>query len=342
MAEHILARSPAMKPRKVVLATSRAITAARLARRISELPDYLICGQAADLSAAYILAESCEPDLLLIGAELTRQADFDGLLALLRVVGIRWKAIPDRISPPGEGGTFAEEGIAASLGDWLAEIPPPKSAAQAPRPAPAPLTSTGSGFLSDRIILIGASTGGIDALLGILASFPADCPPTVIVQHTGAAFSDSLIRLFARCAAARVVAAAPGLSLGPGMIMVGAGCAGHLRLDPARPFRSDLSPGAPVSGHLPSIDVLFRSAVPFGPSVAAALLTGMGRDGAKGLLDLRQAGAITFAQDEASSTVYGMPRAAAEIGAACETLPLAQIAAALLGACQKKPASLLR
>ncbi|MCB5410260.1 CheB methylesterase domain-containing protein [Pseudogemmobacter faecipullorum] len=330
-----------MKPRKVVLATSRAITAARLSRRISALPDYLVCGQAADLSAAYILAESCEPHLLLIGAELTRQADFDGLLALLRVIGIAWKTIPDRIADPEGRFTFPEEGDTASLLSWLSDLPAPQSTPPPPAPS-APAQAATPGFLPDRIILIGASTGGIDALLTILASFPPDCPPTVIVQHTGAAFSDSLIRLFARCAAARVVAATAGLALRPGMIMVGAGCAGHLRLDPSRPWRSDLSPGAPVSGHLPSIDVLFRSAVPFGASVSAALLTGMGRDGARGLLDLRQAGATTFAQDEASSTVYGMPRAAAELGAACETLPLSRIAAALLASCHNKPVSLVR
>ena len=330
-----------MKPRKVVLATSRAITAARLARRIAELPGYEICGQAPDLSAAYILAESCEPELLLVGAELARQPDFEGLLSLLRVIGIAWKEIPEGAGRFGDTRAFPDEGDAPALERWMAEVTQPRARASSPVVPAAPIRATAA-FQPDRVILIGASTGGIDALLTILGGFPADCPPTLIVQHTGAAFSDSLIRLFARCTVARVVAAGSGIALTPGMIMVGAGSPGHLRLDPSRPYRSDLSAGAPVSGHLPSIDVLFRSAVPFGPSVVAALLTGMGRDGARGLLELRRAGATTFAQDEASSTVYGMPRAAAELGAACETLPLERIAAALLQACQKKPAPAVR
>ncbi|WP_225030528.1 CheB methylesterase domain-containing protein, partial [Xinfangfangia pollutisoli] len=188
-------------------------------------------------------------------------------------------------------------------------------------------------FGADRLILIGASTGGIDALLQILAAFPADCPPTAIVQHTGAAFSDSLIRLFARCAAARVVTAESGVALQAGTIMVGAGCRGHLTLRPGKALITEVTPGAPVSGHMPSVDMLFRSALPIAPRVAAALLTGMGRDGAQGLLELRQAGARTLAQDEATSVVYGMPRAAADLGAAERIVPLARVAPELLGLC---------
>lgn len=320
-----------MTTRKVILITTRAISAARLSRRIAALPGYEIAGLAPDLSSAYMLTEGSEPGLALIGPELARQPEFEGLLSMFRVTGTSWLEIPEALPPPGPGQS-AEDGLAAWL-DTAQSLPPvPGRAAGGGARAQA-----GGGFLPDRLILIGASTGGIDALMTILPAFPADCPPTAIVQHTGAAFSDSLIRLFARCTAARVIPAAHGTPLEPGTIMVGAGSAGHLRLAAGRPLRSELAPGAPVSGHLPSVDMLFRSAVPMGQSVAAALLTGMGRDGAQGLLELRAAGAMTLAQDEASSVVYGMPRAAAELGAAGRSLPLNRIAGELLGYCQRRP-----
>ncbi|WP_112309073.1 chemotaxis protein CheB [Pseudogemmobacter bohemicus] len=334
-----------MKSRKILIATARAISGARLSRRIAELPGYEICGQAQDLSSAYILSESCEPSLALIGSELTRLPEFEGLLSLFRVSETAWLEIPE--SPPGESRPITGTGPTGSgtegqsLADWLesaqrqspvAPLMPVRRNAATPRPAP------DGQFLPDRIILIGASTGGIDALLTILSAFPANCPPCAIVQHTGAGFSDSLVRLFARCCAASVVPAAAGQKLVPGTVVIGAGCPGHLILKPGSPPLCDLVVGPPVSGHTPSVDMLFRSAVGFAPSVTAALLTGMGRDGAAGLLELRRAGAMTIAQDEASSTVYGMPRAAVEIGAAMESLPLNRIAGELLSHSRKRQA----
>ena len=107
-----------------------------------------------------------------------------------------------------------------------------------------------------------------------------------------------------------------------------------MRLRGGRPFR-----GEPVSGHMPSVDVLFSSAVPGAGRAVAALLTGMGRDGAQGLKELRDAGATTFAQDEATSIVYGMPRAAVQLGAAQSCLPLAEIGPAVLRACEAPKSS---
>jgi two-component system chemotaxis response regulator CheB len=186
-------------------------------------------------------------------------------------------------------------------------------------------------------VLIGASTGGVDALLTVLASFPVDCPPTAIVQHTGRGFSDSLIALLDRRCAARVVAAKDGSPLQPGTVCVAAGCDGHLRLLGSGSLRCQVSPGEPVSGHVPSVDELFRSAVPFADRVVAALLTGMGRDGAEGLLALRRKGATTIGQDEASAVVYGMPRAAFELGAVQTQLGLNRIGPEILRHCQPEP-----
>ncbi|GAB1363097.1 hypothetical protein MASR1M32_23330 [Rhodobacter sp.] len=171
----------------------------------------------------------------------------------------------------------------------------------------------------------------------VLSAFPPDCPPTAIVQHTGAAFSDSLIRLLDRCCAAQVLPAQSGAPLQPGHVIVGAGCGGHMRLQPGSPPQVLVTPGPAVSGHVPSVDEMFRSALSIAQRVAAALLTGMGRDGAAGMLDLRRAGAATIAQDEATSVVYGMPRAAWENGGAQCRLPIDRIGPELLARCADRP-----
>ena len=123
----------------------------------------------------------------------------------------------------------------------------------------------------------------------------------------------------------------------PGTIYVAGGSDGHLRLTGGDALRCQISPGPAVSGHVPSVDELFRSALPIAERVVAALLTGMGRDGAEGLLALRRAKAMTLGQDEATAVVYGMPRAAFELGAVQTQLPLNRIGPELLRHCQ--PAS---
>lgn len=334
-----------MSNRRVLIATARAITAARLGREIAALAGYEIVGQVADLSSAYMQAEGCEPDIALIGAELCRLPEFEGLLSLFRVMRTAWLKIDVE---QGEDGLPAEGAVRNGLpaGELLARLgaarrPKPFFAASPTVATAAPAAPSGSGFQPNRLILIGASTGGIDALLTILSRFPADCPPTAIVQHTGPGFSDSLIRLFARCCAARVIGAAADVPMTNGMVMVAAGCPGHLLIAPKHPYRSSLTAGPLVSGHMPSIDMLFRSALPFAGQTSAALLTGMGRDGAQGLLELRRAGALTIAQDQASAVVYGMPRAAVEVGAAMMSLPLDRIAEELLDSCRKPSLGLL-
>lgn len=118
--------------------------------------------------------------------------------------------------------------------------------------------------------------------------------------------------------------------LTPGMVCVAGQTAGHLRLRGGSGIRCMISEGPPISGHMPSVDALFQSAVGFAARVIAVLLTGMGRDGAAGLLELRKAGASTIGQDEATSVVYGMPRVAWEMGAVQTQLPLERIGPEIL------------
>lgn len=184
----------------------------------------------------------------------------------------------------------------------------------------------------DRIILIGASTGGVDALLGIFRQFPSVCPPTVIVQHTGGQFTQSLARLLDEQTEASVKEAEHGKTLNRGEILLAPGQDQHLELVFGRTgsVHTELRAGPAVLGHRPSIDVLFQSAVQQASRIVAAVLTGMGRDGAEGLLALRQAGAFTIGQDQSTSVVYGMPKVAFEIGAVAKQLPIDRIGRSLL------------
>jgi two-component system chemotaxis response regulator CheB len=182
------------------------------------------------------------------------------------------------------------------------------------------------------LIVIGASTGGVSAIETVLTDFPRDCPPTLVVQHIRAGFIEGMIaRLDARCAP-RIAAAQDGQALRRGEVLVAADSDRHLVLQGKDAPRIRLLEGAPRHGHRPSVDALFESVAPLGRVVSAALLTGMGADGADGMGRIRAAGGATIAQDEASCVVYGMPRVAVEAGAASRVLPLGRIAGALLGA----------
>lgn len=178
-----------------------------------------------------------------------------------------------------------------------------------------------------RLIAIGASTGGVEALHAVLANFPADCPPTLVVQHVNARFAPSIANSLDRACTARVMLAEADLPLKPGHVYVAPGDDRHLTVGggslPGSAFHVRLRRGPPVSGHLPSVDALFMSvAERLRADAAGILLTGMGSDGAQGLLAMHRAGALTIAQDESTSTVFGMPRAAITLGAAEVVAPL--------------------
>ena len=185
----------------------------------------------------------------------------------------------------------------------------------------------------NHILAIGSSTGGVEALLTIISQFPANCPATVITQHMPATFTASFAARLNRASGAVVAEATDGAVLQPGHIYVAPGGASHLEVHNGRCrlVQSDL-----VNGHRPSVDVLFNSVVRQGRPMTGVILTGMGRDGAQGLLNMRQAGAHTLGQDEASCVVYGMPRAAFELGAVERQLPLSRLAPAILELCSAR------
>ncbi len=178
-----------------------------------------------------------------------------------------------------------------------------------------------------RAIAIGSSTGGVEALQILLRDCPADCPPMLIVQHVNARFAPAIARSLNDICPAEVVLAEADMPLRRGKVYFAPGGDRHMMVGGEGGFYIKLRQGDPVSGHLPSVDVLFESvAKAFGSRSVGILLTGMGSDGAKGLLALAEQGAFTIAQDEATCTVFGMPRAAITLGAASVVAPIGRIA----------------
>ena len=195
----------------------------------------------------------------------------------------------------------------------------------APKPRPSQFRTT------DRLIAIGASAGGTEALRVVLEGMPADAPAIVLTQHLPASFSSAFAERLDRHSAMSVREAGDGEAILPGHAYLPPG-GQHLRVirDGAR-WRCRIDDGPAVNRHKPAVDVLFRSvAGSAGANAIGAILTGMGDDGARGLLEMQQAGAATLVQDEASSVVWGMPGAAFKLGAAQETVPLERIAERLL------------
>ncbi|OMH32137.1 chemotaxis response regulator protein-glutamate methylesterase [Motiliproteus sp. MSK22-1] len=184
---------------------------------------------------------------------------------------------------------------------------------------------------TDRLVAIGASTGGTEAIKEVLIALPADSPAILITQHIPEAFSKPFANRMDSCCAMKVYQAEDGQPILPGHVYISPGDQ-HLMVERngAR-FLCRLNQGPPVSRHRPSVDVLFRSvAQQLGHNAMGILLTGMGKDGAQGLLELKENGSKTIAQDEATSVVWGMPGEAVKLGAAQRTCPLELVASAII------------
>lgn len=179
---------------------------------------------------------------------------------------------------------------------------------------------------TDRIIAIGASTGGTEAIKDVLLELPADTPGIVIAQHIPKAFSTPFARRMNGCCVLTVYEAEDGQQILPGHVYLAPGDRHLLVERNGARYICRLDDGTPVNRHKPSVDVLFRSvARQAGRNAIGVLLTGMGKDGAKGLQEMREAGSPTIAQDEATSVVWGMPGEAVRLGAASEVRALGDI-----------------
>ena len=312
--------------------------------RLSEDPRIEVVGEAVDPYEAREKIKALSPDVLTLDVEMPRMNGLDFLERLMRL----------RPMPVIMVSTLTHKGSAAALealslgavdclgkpaadqipetferlGDLLvaaasARVRDPAQR-KAPRAAPTDFRWNG------KVVLIGSSTGGVDALENVLAEFPANCPPTLITQHMPEGFLASFAGRLNGRIAPTLTLAETGAPLEPGRIYLAPGGEYHLTVDPGEPMRCRLVTGEKRSGHRPSVDVMFESAVPVAPRVVAAILTGMGRDGAEQMLALRKAGARCIAQDEASCVVFGMPRVALELGGAEQAVPLGGIAREVL------------
>jgi two-component system chemotaxis response regulator CheB len=195
------------------------------------------------------------------------------------------------------------------------------------RAAVAPVAAAGL----PRIVAVGASTGGTEALRILIERLPANAPPMLVVQHMPAGFTAAFARRLDAVSAVEVKEAAEGDLVTPGRVLIAPGDQHMVLRRSSTQHRVQLLDGPLVSRHRPSVDVLFRSvAIAAGANATGVLLTGMGDDGAAGLAEMHDAGARTIAQDEATCVVFGMPKEAIARGAADHVLPLGEIAAALL------------
>lgn len=305
----------------VLVADPNAMRRRQLCRR----SDGLRIVEAASLGEVYPLAEDLMPRVMALSADFLREPEIDAVVRLAELTRSRLFLYTTGDRPPVASpvlrrvpcvplrATDRLEDLIARASDPAAQLSPPRGGAQLPD-----------------LILIGASTGGISAIETVLSAFPADCPPTLIVQHIRDGFAGSFVERLEKSCRPRVVAAQDGERPGRGTVYIATDTECHLTIAGRASPRLALVRAQPRHGHRPSVDALFESAVPWASGVSAALLTGMGVDGAAGLGLLRRAGAHTIAQDSATSVVWGMPRAAIEAGAAQRVLPIGRIGAALL------------
>ncbi len=307
----------------------------RLSRMISRIPGHQVAWSAGEGETAARLAAADRSDLLLV------EVGPDGVAPACRqLLGrVEAPALAVTSSIPGPALLDALRSGVRNL------LPEPQSGPGGPRPPEVERLARALRLVAEvakaappspPLVAIGASTGGPPALARVLRALPAGFASAVVVaQHVAPSFSAGLVSWLETQTALSVRRARPGDRPAAGTVYVAAADA-HLFLTPDGVF-SDL-PGDAGNACIPSVDLLFWS-LAGGPAGVAALLTGMGRDGADGLLTLRRAGWHTIAQDEDSSAVYGMPRVARNMGAAVEVLTLAGIAPAIVAAARRNGAA---
>jgi two-component system, chemotaxis family, protein-glutamate methylesterase/glutaminase len=344
---------------RVLVVDDSALVRKILVQVLNAAPDVQVVGTASDPFMARDRIKELNPDVLTLDVEMPRM---DGLTFLSNLMRLRPMPVVMVSSLTDQGAETTLKAlelgaidfvskpkidIAGTLADFGDEIlgkirmaagarVMARSASAAPgRVAPkysadAVLPASGSARLlrtTDRIIAIGASTGGTEAIREVLMGLPADCPAIVIAQHIPEAFSLPFTRRMDSLTAMSVVEPVDGQYIMPGHVYIAPG-ARHLLVErDGTRYRCRLNNGPPVNRHCPSVDVLFRSvAQNVGPNAVGVILTGMGDDGARGLKEMLDAGARTLAQDEASSVVWGMPGAAVKQGGVQDLLPIGRVA----------------
>lgn len=317
---------------------------------IDAQPDMEVVAVAPDPLVARDLIKQLNPDVLTLDVEMPRMDGLDFLERLMRLRPMPVLMVSSLTRSGSEITLRALElgavdfvpkpqlGIRSGLLEYGEQIAEKLRAAARTSPARRETHTTSAKrtlesvmVSSEKLLIIGASTGGPEAIRQVLEPLPANSPAILIAQHMPAGFTRSFAERLDRLCRIRVKEAEQGERVLPGHAYIAPGDQ-HLRLARSGAnYQVLLDAGPAVNRHRPSVDVLFHSAAELaGRNAIGALLTGMGRDGAAGLLAMRQAGAVTLAQDEATSLVFGMPREAIALGAAVETVALDDVAERLL------------
>lgn len=349
---------------KVLIVDDSALMRALLTEIINGAPDLEVVGAAPDPIAAREMIKALSPDVLTLDVEMPKMDGIEFLDRLMRLRPmpvIMISALTERGSevtlkaleigavdfvakPKAESisllQSYADEirdKIRAAQGAHLRKRPVPATAtadtARRLAPSSAPIATSGlsARVLQEKIIAIGASTGGTEAIKEVLTALPAEVPGIVMTQHMPETFTASFARRLDSLSRLTVVEAKGGERVEPGHAYLAPGHSHLLVKRVGAGYVTELSQSEPVNRHRPAVDVLFDSVAEHAKANAVGvILTGMGKDGAQGMLAMRRAGAWNIGQDQESCVVYGMPREAALVGAVDEVAPLGDVASRIL------------
>jgi two-component system chemotaxis response regulator CheB len=339
---------------KVLIVDDSALIRSVLSEIVNSQPDMEVVGVAPDPLVARDLIKKTNPDVLTLDVEMPKMDGLDFLEKLMRLrpmpvlmvssltergSEITMRALElgavDFVTKPKisiqSGMREYSEMICEKIRATARARVKPRSvhtvATAAVLPAlRSPLTS------SEKLIIIGASTGGTEAIREFLMQMPSDCPGILITQHMPEGFTTSFAKRLDSLCKISVVEAAGGERILPGHAYIAPGHSHLMLTRSGANYMTRIEQGEPVNRHRPSVDVLFRSAAAAaGKNAVGVILTGMGKDGAAGMLEMKQAGAHNFAQDEATCVVFGMPREAIALGAAHEIGALQALPGMVLG-----------
>lgn len=339
------------KPVRVLIVDDSSIIRNLFVDILGSDPDIEVVGAAVDAFDAREKIKALNPDVVTLDIEMPKM---DGLSFLEKIMTLRPTPVIMVSSLTQKGAAATLRALEIGAVDYVSKnssrsfdaqhlseelIMKVKTAARAKMHIPqkfgtfGPSISTGRKYASDMIIAIGSSTGGVEALRDVVTGFPPNTPPVLITQHMPPKFTTTFAARLNELSSVTVTEAKQGDLLEVGHVYIAPGDF-HLELErKGTRFYCKITDTEKVSGHKPSVDVLFESVAKYaGSKAVGAILTGMGKDGAKGMLSMKKAGAMTFGQDEATCVVYGMPKAAFLAGAVEKQVPLEEISGALLKA----------
>ena len=339
-------------PFRVLIVDDSALMRKLLTEILSSSPELEVIGAAADPFIAREKIKLLQPDVLTLDVEMPRM---DGLTFLEKLMRGHPMPVVMISSLTDKGAEITLKALSIGAVDFIAKpkvdvsngtveqadeiIAKVIAAARikvrgsnAPRPRPEDLSGAACRIsATHKVVAVGASTGGTEALKELLSPLPADFPGMVIVQHMPEAFTRQFAERLDSLCRIRVKEARDGDRILPGHALLAPGGSHMSVVRRGMEYAVHVYRGERVNRHIPSVDVLFSScAKQLGANALAVLLTGMGSDGARGMLEMREAGAFTIAEDESTCVVFGMPRAAILLGAVDQALPLYRIPAALV------------